>query len=170
MDRLNAIATEKNRPLPRGVAVFLVHQLLSTIGTMIGTAVITFTLIALLHQWWPELTNKTASFILTGSPYFPMQVFFGFLLGWALMKRFGNQASLWVWCIPALVLIVAMIHGPMLRFDTSQPYRAVNYFLSSGCRAQDRCLDQIIVTLPFLTATAYSMGAGVAAFLKGNQF
>jgi hypothetical protein len=37
-----------------------------------------------------------------------------------------------------------------------------SHFFGLGCRAEDRCFDQIVFTMPFYASAAYSLGALLA--------
>jgi hypothetical protein len=102
---------------------------------------------------------QTASWLLTGTPYFPLQVAVAFLSGWWIMKKLGQVESLWVWILPAFAMLVAMVHGPVIQLGGQASYSAISHFLGDGCRAQDHCFDQVVFTLPLYTGIAYSLGA-----------
>lgn len=147
----------------RSVLAFILHQLLSTIGVIVLAAFLTFTAVSLIHHWAPGIGNRNASQVLTGWPFFPIQVMLSFSLGWWLMRRLGQRSSMLVWIIPAVIVLIAAAHGPVFEPDAvSVQYNAWSHFFAHGCEVQEGCLDQVIFTLPLLTAAAYSIGAGLA--------
>jgi hypothetical protein len=143
----------------RTALVFLGHWILSTIGIMVVTAFLTFTAVALIHIWRLDVGNKTASWLLTGTPYFPLQIAMAFLAGRWIMKMLGHVESLWVWILPACAMLVAMVHGPVVQLGGQASYSTISHFFGDGCRAQDGCFDQVAFTLPLYTGIAYSLGA-----------
>jgi hypothetical protein len=147
----------------RSVLAFILHQLLSTIGVIVLAAFLTFTAVSLIHHWQPMIGDKDASRVLTGTLFFPIQVTLSFSLGWWLMRRFGQRSSMLVWIIPAAAVVIALAHGPFFQLGGGPAqYNAWSHFFAHGCDIQEGCLDQVIFTLPLLTAAAYSIGAGLA--------
>lgn len=142
--------------------IFLLHQFLSTIVVIVGSAFIVFSIISVLHHWQPGMSNKTASLILTTIPGFPFQTMIGMLLGWCLMKSTRQSAALWVWVLPAVVMLIALMHGPVAEYGAHGSANVFSHFFGSGCKPGDRCLDQIVFTLPLCTTIAYSLGAAFA--------
>jgi hypothetical protein len=146
----------------RVIMIFFLHQCLSTIGVIVGVAFVVFSMTSVSHHWQEKIGNNTASLILTGMPGFPgfpIQAAIGLVLGWWLMKRLGQNELLWVWVLPAVVMLIVLIHGPVVQLGNQSSYEAVSHFFGNGCRPQDRCFDQVIFTLPLCTAAAYSLGA-----------
>jgi hypothetical protein len=139
--------------------LFLLHQCLSTIGVIVGAAFIVFSTTSILHHWQVEIGNKTASLILTGMPGFPVQTTMGLVLGWALMKRFEQNTALWVWVLPALVMLAALFHGPVVQLANQSSYDPMSHFFGNGCQPEGRCFDQVVFTLPLYTTASYSLGA-----------
>jgi hypothetical protein len=103
--------------------------------------------------------------ILSQTPYYPVQIIFGLGLGWSVSRRFQHRAMLWVWVIPLAILCYAVttftpewtsvLEGP----STS---RFSHYFGWEGsvrgpCR-DVHCMDQLVITMPFYAAVAYSVG------------
>jgi hypothetical protein len=143
----------------RVMGIFLLHQCLSTIGIIVGGAFIVFSMTSILHHWQGSIGSETASLILTGIPGFPIQTAIGLVLGWWLMRRFGQGETLWVWVLPTIVMIIVLIHGPVVQLENQRSYSPLSHFFAHGCRPQDRCFDQVVFTLPLCTAVAYSFGA-----------
>lgn len=146
--------------------VFLLHQCLSTIVVIMGSGFIVFSIISVLHHWQPGMSNKTASLLLTTIPEFPIQTALALLLGWWLMKSTRQSAALWVWVLPVIVMLIVLIHGPVAEYGFHSGANVFSHFFGSGCKPRDRCLDQIVFTLPFCTAVGYSLGAAFARSQK----
>ncbi len=112
------------------------------------------------HAWYQIFTYR---------PYFPVQTITGLCFGWLLARRLGHRAMIWVWILPALLLCYAVVAIPtltphitssLLWSGTSQSW--LTHYFGWGCRMTDRCFDQVLITQPFYTATAYAIGARLA--------
>jgi hypothetical protein len=150
----------------RNILTFLLHQFLSTAALFVGSPIIVFSITAVLHVWRPEITSHTASRVLTTIPEFPIQTMLAFLFGFWLFKWTGQKAALWVWVIPAIGMLILLVHGPVAEYGLHNGANVFSHFFGNGCKPGDRCLDQIIFTLPFCTSVAYSLGAAFARFQK----
>jgi len=83
------------------------HQVFCPFALLFVTAIITFSLVGVFHG-----TLKTAHYILTGMPYFPVQVGVGAVIGF-LVGRYANwPLTRWVWIMPAGILLAYMIFVP----------------------------------------------------------
>src|SRR3979411_1009792 len=56
------------------VLLFLGHLLLSTLGVAVAAAVLTYSVVLSLHPFFPSLNSRTVHWILTETPYFPVQI------------------------------------------------------------------------------------------------
>lgn len=114
--------------------------------------------------------------ILTETGYFPLQIAFAMFLGWLLGCDLRRRSMLWVWVIPFAILCYAVAAiptiSPFLTPSTMQAgigqSRLWHYF-APGCRSEHRCLDQIIITMPFYAGAAYSIGAFFAPKIPSNS-
>lgn len=148
------------------IGLFAAHQLVGTYGVpvfayLLGTSVLH--LAALFGMHYP---TRNLYYILTETPYFPVQVAVGLSLGWLLARRFRHQSMPYVWVIPFLLLGYAVLAIPTLSLPPTsvlapQPSRFSHYF-GWGCQPKDRCLDQLMTTMPFYAAASYSLGAWFA--------
>src|SRR5208283_1960108 len=86
-----------------------------------------------------------------------------------ITRRVRHRAMIWVWILPALLLCYAVVAIPtltphitssLLWSGTSQSW--LTHYFGWGCRMTDRCFDQVLITQPFYTATAYAIGARLA--------
>jgi hypothetical protein len=148
----------------RNILTFLLHQFLSTIAIILGSPIIVFSVTSVLHIWRPEINNHVASRVLTTIPEFPIQTVLAFLFGFWLMKWTGQKVALWVWVLPAIVMLIMLIHGPVAGFHSGA--NVFSHFFGSGCKPRDRCPDQIVFTLPLCAALGYSVGAAFARSQK----
>jgi hypothetical protein len=95
-----------------------------------------------------------------------MQIALGFWCGWSLGKRLHHRAMIYVWVVPLMTLTFAFffIRSNSPRFSSvldHEPSRFAHYF-GWGCQPKDRCVDQMVFTMPFYAASAYSLGAWLA--------
>jgi hypothetical protein len=75
---------------------------------------------------------------------------------------------LWIWILPLAILIYACAVTPALNAWQSvlaRPHTVqyrLSYYFGWGCQPQARCLDQLLITMPFYASVAYSLGALLA--------
>src|SRR5262249_10124539 len=102
-------------------------------------------------------------------PFYPVQIAIGLYLGWLIYRRFQHRSMLWVWILPLALLTYAFIAVPtlsparssiLLRPNTLQS--RLSYYFGTGCKPRDRCLNQLVLTMPFYASIAYSLGAWLA--------
>ena len=133
-------AAEKNA---RSWGWFLLHQILSTIGISIVAGFFVFAVSEPSRAHW----------ILTETPYFPLQIVLAFMLGFTLRRRLRHESMLWVWVVPFLILCICFAVTPLPFVDRLQRY------FGRACGPQLRCFVQLAVTLPFYTAVSYALAA-----------
>jgi len=115
--------------------------------------------------------------VLTENPFYPVQIVAGIYLGWLLGRRFNHKSMLWVWILPLAILIYAFAATPTLSPWASileQPNTVksrLSYYFGWGCQPRARCLDQLVITMPFYASVAYTFGALLArnAFTKAPK-
>ncbi len=170
---------EPNRkgPVSRaGITVaFAVHQIIATLGVMVTTPFVLALVAPVLRFFGLSLSLAEGERILTGMHYFPLQAAFGFLLGCALGYSTRHRSAQWVWVLPTLVafFLVVTNHHLLDLGSTAAPFpsSSLSHFFGSGCRPENRCFDQTLVTLPLYSAVAYSIGAlaGRKLWLRGRR-
>jgi hypothetical protein len=133
------------------LAWFTVHQFVGSYGIVFFTPYVVAAAFDVLRIIGKSHPNASMFWILTGTPYFPIQITLGSLLGWLIGRHFQHRVMMWIWVIPLARLLLEMIS----RFNVS------NYF-GWGCGPWNRCLDQVIYTLPFYVALSYSLGSLLA--------
>lgn len=132
---------------------FPLHQLLSTVGVLILAGFLTFA----------TLSPSRARWILTGTPYFPVQIVIAFFIGFVFQHYLRHRVMEWVWVLPFLILCVSVALTPLPlvgRFD--------RYF-GWGCRPELHCFVQLAATLPFYTTASYSLAAFLSRTLRRNK-
>lgn len=134
----------------RTALIFLLHQLISTIGVIVFSGVSVFGLIGLLRMLVP--TAPRASWILTEMPGFPVQFLIGIGLGSVLGKSLRSRSAVWVWILPLVFLVFGL-------FIVSHPESSsFGHLIGTNCRPSERCFDQLLFTLPFVAALGYAAG------------
>jgi hypothetical protein len=146
------------------ILIFLMHQLISTIGVMVVAGSLTSVVISVLRLFGWTPPEHYLSKVLTGSQYFPVQITVAFTLGWVVRHRFRHQVMLWVWVIPAAFLIYLMIALPTTAAALASDSRFMHFF-GRGCQIESHCFDQVGATLPFYASVAYS----IAALIEGKR-
>jgi hypothetical protein len=132
---------------------------MGTVGILIMSAVLTYSVLLPLHQVFPFLGARTVHWILTETPYFPVQIMVGLLCGFQLGRRYRHSAMLWIWSVPALAIILLMLFAPLTPVVISGvEITKAEHFFGWGCLPQNHCFEQVGLTLPFYAASAYSLG------------
>jgi hypothetical protein len=149
----------------KSVLIFVMHQFIGMWGPgmvayFLGTSV--YEDLDLFH-WYPS--TRYLYRILSGNPYYLAQIVVGLGLGWSLGRRFQQRSMVWVWVIPLMILCYAVISfTPEWTSVLAGPStsRLSHYFGWEGtirghCR-DSHCMDQLVITMPFYAAVAYSIG------------
>ncbi len=150
----------------KAVLLFVMHQIIGTWGIAASAyffAGLWFDLLGLLGR---PYSMRPLHWILTETPFFPIQIALGLYSGWYLGRRLKHRSMIFVWLVPGLILGYAVVSFPALTLNlpsflvsSGDP---LSHYFGWGCQPKNRCLDQLLVTMPFYTATAYSIGAWVA--------
>jgi len=136
----------------------------ATYGSTLGAALSMNLLYPLAHIFNIHLSFHEFNRALS-VPYFPVQIFFGLMVGYLGRDRFSTRFSFWVWIVPLSVLIWHFFTFVPAAFQNPWQVR-VDHFLGSGCRpfrdyGGAPCFDQLIYTAPVYTAIAYALGSCV---------
>src|SRR5712664_3534036 len=151
--QMNAILTKSRL---KWVLIFLMHQLFSTWGVPTFVFFLATTVFAVLRQVGLPIQMRFIYWILTETPYFPVQIGLGFFWGWLFGYRFRHESILWVWVGPGLLLSYALIAvrtiTPDLTSALGQSANPFSHYFGWGCQAKNGCFDQILVTMRFYSA------------------
>lgn len=128
------------------LCAFPFHQMLSTVGVLALAGLLTFIVLPLPRARW----------VLTETPYFPVQIALAFLIGLVLPRFLRHWLMQWVWVLPFSILCVSFILTPLPLVGRFERY------FGWSCRPELGCFVQLAVTLPFYTAVSYSL----ATFLR----
>ncbi len=149
--------------------MFVFHQIIATWVVYVSTRILldsAFNLLGLLG-WHYSLDDYYR--LVSGTPYFPVQIALAVLLGWLLGRNLGDKSMFWVWILPLAFLCYAFVAIPTLtpsvtpwEFQAGAGQSRISHYFGWGCRPANRCIDQISITLPFYVSTAYSLAALLA--------
>jgi len=139
---------------------FLLHLIVSTLGVILLAALSAFTLTSALHPIFPTIGSRTASRILTETPYFPAQIVTGLLLGFQLGRRYDHRVMLWTWVAPASLISCLILFVPLSPVVVSGvEITPIQHFFGWACLPQNHCFEQVGFTVLLYAASAYSVGA-----------
>jgi len=146
------------------VLTFGLHQFIGMCGIPF-TAPIVFSLVfKFLLLFGHSYPRRTFYSIVSESPYFPVQIIFGTILGWLLGRALRDRSMVWIWVFPLAILcfsVATRVLNPASVF-TSAGQSWFSHYFGWGCRPADHCLDQFLITMPFYSSLAYSLGAALA--------
>lgn len=153
----------------RDFFIFICHQLFGSWGIAFLAGFGSFSLFDML----PDSAGLKPSmhilhWLLTENPFYPVQISTGLYFGWFLGRRFPHKSMPWVWILPLLVLAYSFLAGPVVSPWASLLIRPeslrgrLGFYFGWGCQPRDRCIDQLLLTMPFYASAAYSAGALLA--------
>ena len=151
-----------------GLALFIAHQFVAMIGVIVAAPYVANFLRNFLSVFGWAGQKSQVSWILTETPYFPVQILLALSLGWLVGRHFRHRSMLWVWVLPFAALCAVVIAFPatgqlaLSQYGNLSSASRFSHFFGWGCQPRNRCLDQVVITLPFYTAIAYSLGAVLA--------
>jgi hypothetical protein len=124
------------------------HQIFCPYVLLVATAFLTFSLVGAFHG-----TSRTASYILTGTPYFPIQICVGAISGFLVGRHTVWPITRWVWVLPAGFLLTSMIVVP-----TPQGSSLFGHWFGwSGASGHMFPPLQPGITMPFYLSATYSL-------------
>lgn len=149
------------------MAIFIVHQFVGTFGVAIFAYLLGISLHDLASLLGAKYSMRPVHFILTETPYFPVQIVLGLWFGWLLRRRLGHRSMNYVWVFPLLLLCYAILVFPAQNVGytsvfANKPSSRSHYF-GWGCQPKNHCLDQLLITMPFYAAASYSLGSWFAS-------
>jgi hypothetical protein len=162
----------------KSLLVFVFHQFVGTWGVAFLAAFGLSSLFDVLPDfggWKPSM--RFVHWVLTENPFYPMQIVAGLYFGWLLGRRFQHRSMVWIWLLPLAILDYAFVATPvvspwasiLVRPDTLQS--RLSFYFGWGCQPRARCIDQLLITMPFYASVSYSLGALLArnALNKARQ-
>jgi hypothetical protein len=144
--------------------ILVVHQIVATEGVIwiaiLGTFLLRGSITNAHEAWVHSAFMRALHAILSNTPFFPVQIAVGAYLGWTLYCRWRHRSMLSVWILPGVVLAYAVTERLTISpWPISTETGPLSHYFGWGCRADDRCHDQLFFTKPFYTSVAYSLGA-----------
>ena len=127
-------------------------------GSTAGAAVLMSLVYPLVYLLNPHLSFHQFNRIFS-VPYFPVQIVFGFAVGYLVQKRLGARFSFWVWTVPFSIFLWHFVAFEPSAFESIWQTRLAR-FVGSACRPP-ACFDQTSFTSPVYTSIAYVFGASV---------
>jgi hypothetical protein len=95
--------------------------------------------------------------VLVDSPYFLAPITAAFVLGLFSNRVWKTNAGIWVWLFPAVFLVWNVFSWKSSTSRSNLADAWANYF-GSDCDGSE-CLYEVLVTAPFYTSVAYSVGS-----------
>jgi hypothetical protein len=160
--------------LTKSVLPFGLHQFIGMYGISFAAPIVFclgFKLASLFGHTFPR---KTFYSIVSESPYFPIQIIFAVILGWLLGRVLRHRSMVWVWVLPLAILcysVASNVLNPTSVLTSPGVGQSwFSHYFGWGCRPADHCLDQLVITMPFYSSLAYSLGAALARKTLGFAF
>lgn len=153
--------------LIRSTLTFALHQFIGMYGIPFTAPLVfslAFKLLSLFGRSYPERTFYS---LVSEKSYFPVQIIFGLILGWLVGRALRHRSMVWVWVLPLAILCYSLVTATVLNPTSVLARPGViqsrfSHYFASGCRPAEHCLDQLLITMPFYSSLAYSMGAALA--------
>lgn len=167
----------RTKSFTKSALTFALHQFIGMYGIPYTAPVVfslAFKFLSLFGRSYPQ---RTLYSIVSEMPYFPVQICFALILGWLLGRVLRHRSMVWVWVLPLATLGFSLVKGTVLTSEwTSVLARPgfsqsrLSHYFGWGCRPADRCLDQLLITMPFYSSLAYSVGAVLARKTLGYAY
>lgn len=132
---------------------FLVHQLASTLGVVVLSALSWYGTVELLRIGRVNVTSEVTTSVLLGTPGFPFQAASGLVLGFTLARRLPAKTAVFVWILPFLWFGF----GALAVAPTSK----LTYLVGRSCNPNRGCFYQLSFALPLIASVAYTVGVVV---------
>jgi hypothetical protein len=165
----DSIERSATKSLTKSGLIFGLHQFIGMYGIPY-TAPLVFSLaFKFLFLFGHIYPRKTFYSTVSELPYFPVQIIFALILGWLLGRALRHRLMVWVWVLPFAILGYSVLTATVVIPDwTSVLARPgvgqswFSHYFGWGCQPAAHCLDQLLITMPFYSSLAYSMGAFLA--------
>jgi hypothetical protein len=157
----------RTKSLTKSALTFGLHQLIGMYGIPY-TAPLVFSLaFKFLFLFGHNYPSKAFYSTVSELPYFPVQIIFALILGWLLGRALRHRSMVWVWVLPLGILCYSLVTARVL-IPTSVLARPgviqsrFSYYFGWGCQPAAHCFDELLITMPFYSSLAYSVGAVLA--------
>ena len=149
--------------------MFVMYQVIGIWVTLKVALILTASALNFLHLFGRQHVRADYYWILGGTPFFPVQVGVGLVLGWILGRHLRDKSMRWVWVLPFAVLCYAFVTIPSLnpevtplRLQAGVGQSRLAHYFGWGCQAVHNCFDQEVYTAPFYAGAAFSIAAFAA--------
>src|SRR3989442_15412434 len=163
----DSIEQFQRNSLMKSTLTFSLHQFIGMYGIPY-TAPLVFSLaFKFLLLFGRSYSQRTFYSIVSEKPYFPVQIISALILGWLLGRTLRHRSTVWVWVLPLAILgyslVTARVLIPTSVFASPGVFQSrFSHYFGSGCQPAAHCLDQLLITMPFYSSLAYSVGAFLA--------
>ena len=148
--------------------MFVMYQVIGIWVTLKVAPSLTASTLNFLRLFGRPYTRAEYYWVLAGTPYFPVEVGVGLVLGWILGRHLRDKSMRWVWVLPFVVLCYALATIPNLNPEPPTLQAGVGqsrwaHYFGWGCQsAVNNCIDQEVFTAPFYAGAAFSIAAFAA--------
>jgi hypothetical protein len=147
--------------ISREVTGFVIHQVASTLGVMVLSAMSWYSTVELLKLIRVNLTTQATTSVLLGIPGFPFQAAAGFVIGFGLARRLGVKSVAFVWILPLLWFCFGAL--------SVAPSSKLAYLIGGTCKVTQGCFYQLSFTLPLAASVLYTLGATLSRALSKGE-
>src|ERR1019366_772762 len=144
---------------------FVADQFVATVGVAFSAPLLLAQVSNLMSAVGWKYFTLHRYLILSENPYFPVQITIGLILGWLTGSCLQRRSMLWVWVLPFLFLCYAIVNIPTISpllpsvlLHSGVTQSRLSHYFGRGCQPKNRCLDQLLITMPFYASSAYSIG------------
>ena len=144
---------------------FVIQSIVATLGAFVLGAfggLVPSIVVALLTKnhgpgnFVDHLVDQRVFRVLIDNPYFLAPIVVAFVLGLLSNRVWKTNSGFWVWLLQTLILVWNVFSWKSYTSRSNLADAWANYF-GSDCGASD-CLYEVLVTAPFYTSVAYSLG------------
>lgn len=145
---------------------FLIESVVATLGAFVLGAIgalLSSIVVGLLTRnsgpgdFMDHLVDQRVFRVLVDNPYFLCPIVAAFVLGLFSHRVWKTNASFWLWVVPAVFLVWNVFSWKSYTSRSNLADAWANYF-GSDC-GESECLYEVLVTAPFYTSVAYSVGS-----------
>ena len=147
--------------ISREVTGFAIHQVGSTLGVMMLSAMSCYETVELLKLVRINVTTKAATFVLLGVPGFPFQGAVAFVFGFGLARYVRAKSVIFVWILPFLCFCLGAL-------TVAPSSSKLAYVIGGACKATQGCFYQVSLTLPLVASIFYTLGAILSRALSNK--
>ena len=155
---------------------FVIQSIVATIGAFLLGAiggVLPSIVVALLTKnpgpgnFVAHLVDQRVFRVLVDNPYFIGPIVVALVLGVLSNRVWKTNTGFWVWVFPTLILVWNVFSWKSYTTRSNLADAWANYF-GSDCGGSE-CLYEVLVTAPFYTSVAYSLGCIAKHVLRPAQ-